>query len=486
MITLQQDTIYMGTAAPASGGGGSGDAVWGSITGTLSNQTDLANALADKQDVIDANNKLNASYVSGLATVATTGEYGDLSGTPDLSNYVTTNTEQNITGIKTFVGDKRINFKQGSSTQKLGFTMYDSTGKEACSFEYRPNTINTYPLLYLGQYRDGRAAFASSYTSSPVYVGFRNYELSNDVSAAYMLVAPLARDAQTPFSLTSTYQTFYLPLGVTDGTTMVTTNSTGVLDISSLIPSYSAFGGATGSVAGSAGLVPAPAATDNDKYLKGDGTWATVSSSGLQNTATGTGSLTILSEYPTSSYNAVNIGTQSEAGDYSVAIGCVTGDNDYTTASIESVAIGWGARAYQSSIAIGSGADANSSTNSIAIGSHAYLGNNSYDSPSIASGDNAVSIGVAAVNHGNNSVAIGCQAYVDYDDYDYSIALGYKAIASSDYSFDVAFGSSYRYKLLDGKTGKIPNDRINGVSGSFTSQDGKTVTVTNGVITSIV
>lgn len=44
--------------------------------------------------------------------------------------------------------------------------------------------------------------------------------------------------------------------------------------ISATDTTYSAFTGATGSVAGSAGLVPAPATTDNDKYLKGDGTWA--------------------------------------------------------------------------------------------------------------------------------------------------------------------------------------------------------------------
>lgn len=36
---------------------------------------------------------------------------------------------------------------------------------------------------------------------------------------------------------------------------------------------YSAFKGATGSAAGGAGLVPAPQAADNGKYLKGDGTW---------------------------------------------------------------------------------------------------------------------------------------------------------------------------------------------------------------------
>ncbi len=31
--------------------------------------------------------------------------------------------------------------------------------------------------------------------------------------------------------------------------------------------------GADGVTAGQAGLVPAPAATDNKKYLRGDGTW---------------------------------------------------------------------------------------------------------------------------------------------------------------------------------------------------------------------
>ena len=54
------------------------------------------------------------------------------------------------------------------------------------------------------------------------------------------------------------------------------------------------------------------------------------------------------------------------------------------------------------------------------------------------------------------------------------------------FGYDQNNSTSRNYVLLDGTTGKIPNDRINGVSGSFISQDGKTVTVTNGVITSIV
>lgn len=47
--------------------------------------------------------------------------------------------------------------------------------------------------------------------------------------------------------------------------------------ISATDTTYSAFTGATSSVAGSAGLVPAPTTSDPDKFLKGDGTWGTIS-----------------------------------------------------------------------------------------------------------------------------------------------------------------------------------------------------------------
>ena len=48
--------------------------------------------------------------------------------------------------------------------------------------------------------------------------------------------------------------------------------------ISATDTTYSAFTGTDGTSAGTSGLVPAPATTDADKYLKSDGTWATVSS----------------------------------------------------------------------------------------------------------------------------------------------------------------------------------------------------------------
>lgn len=70
MITIQ-DTIYMGTAAPASGGGGSSGAVWGAITGTLSNQTDLQTALNAKQNTLTAGSNITISDGTISATDTT-------------------------------------------------------------------------------------------------------------------------------------------------------------------------------------------------------------------------------------------------------------------------------------------------------------------------------------------------------------------------------------------------------------------------------
>lgn len=56
----------------------------------LSNLTATGEAkFTAKQDVIDSSHKLSASLVDGLATVATTGAYGDLTGTPSLATVAT-------------------------------------------------------------------------------------------------------------------------------------------------------------------------------------------------------------------------------------------------------------------------------------------------------------------------------------------------------------------------------------------------------------
>jgi hypothetical protein len=72
-----------------------GSSVWGGITGDLDDQTDLQEALDGKANSAQGALADSAVQPGDLATVATTGDYDDLSGTPDLSTYV----ESDPTGV---------------------------------------------------------------------------------------------------------------------------------------------------------------------------------------------------------------------------------------------------------------------------------------------------------------------------------------------------------------------------------------------------
>ena len=60
------------------------------------------------------------------------------------------------------------------------------------------------------------------------------------------------------------------------------TSGTGAPSFRALVAGdYPAMIGANGSTAGTAGAVPGPAATDNVKFLRGDGTWAAPAAAAL-------------------------------------------------------------------------------------------------------------------------------------------------------------------------------------------------------------
>ena len=69
--------------------------------------------------------------------------------------------------------------------------------------------------------------------------------------------------------------------------------------VTSGIANINTMTGADGSAAGSKGLVPAPASTDNDKFLKGDGTWATPSGGGGSSTLAGLSDVDVQTTTPT-------------------------------------------------------------------------------------------------------------------------------------------------------------------------------------------
>lgn len=129
-----------------------------------------------------------------------------------LTNYVTTNTAQDISGRKTFLGEKAIYFKQSATTNKLGFTLYNPSNTELGAFEWRPSTIGSGALLNI-----------NAPYSSINYVGFRYW------GTAVNIVAPKVATAGN----------YYIPTHITDGNTTVTANNTGTVNISSLLPSGS-------------------------------------------------------------------------------------------------------------------------------------------------------------------------------------------------------------------------------------------------------
>lgn len=90
---------------------------------------------------------------------------------------------------------------------------------------------------------------------------------------------PAAKDNTTKVATTAFCKDFIKALSVS-GKTITYTKSTGTTGtITTQDTTYSVFTGATSSAAGSTGLVPAPAKAYNTRFLRGDKSWQTVSTS---------------------------------------------------------------------------------------------------------------------------------------------------------------------------------------------------------------
>lgn len=184
-------------------------------------------------DGIDISNE-NVISVTGKADTSAVTAIQD-----SLSGYVTTKgTEQIISGRKIFTysssSSKAIEFKQTDDTTKLGFAIKNSasTNNEVASFEFRPNTFTIdgvqHPLLYFGHYRNTNVANAGV---PQTVIGFRQYDQKN--AAAYHYLMPLPEKAKTSFGLTTSFKDYYAPMGFKNGSTMITADNTGVVDLSS-------------------------------------------------------------------------------------------------------------------------------------------------------------------------------------------------------------------------------------------------------------
>ena len=150
-----------------------------------------------------------ASYSSGGGSSYTAGTGIDITNNAIsvTSPTIVSNTDQDITGTKTFIGEKKIHFKQSAATDKLGFTLFDNSDGELAAFEYRPNTIGGNALMNINTSQSGTN-----------WLGFRYWANIN-------IVAPKPSNG-----------TYYIPVNITNGTTTVTANNAGIVNVSTLIP----------------------------------------------------------------------------------------------------------------------------------------------------------------------------------------------------------------------------------------------------------
>ncbi len=170
-------------------------------TGSYNDLTDKPTLFSGDYD--DLTNKPDLS-VYELKTDAFSGDYDDLTNKPTIpvvptnvsaftndagyitssaipTNYVTTNTNQQITGEKTFVGDKRIKFKQSTASNKLGFTLYDNHNNEKGYLEYNPTDDGMYLGRY-GNYKVNELGFKTSASAGTHKLLVPNITLSGTVT----------------------------------------------------------------------------------------------------------------------------------------------------------------------------------------------------------------------------------------------------------------------------------------------------------------
>lgn len=178
-----------------------------------------------------------------LATVATTGDYDDLANKPTIPtvNDATLTIQKNGTDVATFTANS-------ASAVTANITVPTDTSDLTNGAGF----ITT-------------AALSNYYTKSETYSQQEVNSLINTLPIPTK-TSDLTNDGSDG---TSTYVE-------ADGlATVATSGSYNDLLNKPTIPSYSDFTGATSSTAGAHGLVPAPAAGDQNKFLQGDGTWAT-------------------------------------------------------------------------------------------------------------------------------------------------------------------------------------------------------------------
>jgi len=206
--------------------------------------------------------------------------------------------------------------------------------------------------------------------------------------------------------------------------------------------SISDFGGANGVLAGSKGAVPAPAATDNTKYLKGDGTWATITllpaysqdkvlystASAAEWRTVGTGSTA--SSYPTGTtiFGVAKPSGLLNTGTYNSIVGNASGTG--LTSGNYNTLLGHSAGGQTSA---GFGTGVTTGIGNVLLGAYAgtQLG---FTGTTVTSQSYGIGIGYGAMPYSNYSIAIGYGAFSSVSGLgdSHNIAIGTGAVSGSE------------------------------------------------------
>jgi len=207
-------------------GGGTADAVeWANV---LNRPTDVSYWTNDAGYITSADLPAIPSKTSDLTNDGSDGTSTYVESS-ELGDYVTLTTNQNITGEKTFVGNKRIKFKGTASNSKLGFTAYDQNNGENGFLEVEGASTAS-KKVRLGCYDQNSGGNARDN-----YVGFQYYNTKpvGGGTVSYNLVCP---PRYKGISGTNSYA--YIPIDfTTNGTDKVSADTSGIVNISSIVPS---------------------------------------------------------------------------------------------------------------------------------------------------------------------------------------------------------------------------------------------------------
>ena len=268
--------IRLWTNPAATGGGGP------TVVQTTGQST--ADVMSQKAVTDELGNKADTS---SLATVATTGAYGDLTGTPTIPAAQVNSDWSANSGVAQILNKPNL-AAVATSGAYSDLTGTPSLAAVATSGAYSDltGTPSLATVATSGSYSDltNKPTIPAAQVNSDWSANSGVAQILNKPSLATVATSGLYSDLSgTPTIPTKTSD---LTNDGADNTstyveadelaTVATSGSYNDLSNTPAIPSYSDFTGATSSVAGAAGLVPAPTTSDPGKYLKGDGTWSTI------------------------------------------------------------------------------------------------------------------------------------------------------------------------------------------------------------------